>query len=96
MPTDPSFRMTVEDVFPVPGRGMTASGRIESGTLAIGDVIWIRHQGSAKRTVVVAIDGFREHLQQAQKGDIVGVVLRGIELTDIQPGDVLVGLESEL
>ena len=95
MPTDPSFRMKVLDVFPVRGRGMIATGQVESGTLTVGDTIWIQRQGSAIRTVVIAIDGFRIQLQQAQKGDTVGAVLRGIELTDIQPGDVLVGSEFE-
>lgn len=95
MTTDPSFRMTVQDVFAVRGRGMIATGQIESGKLTVGDTIWIQRQGSSIRTVVTAIDGFRQQLQQAQKGDTVSAVLRGIELTDIQRGDVLAGLESE-
>jgi elongation factor Tu len=95
MPTDPSFRMTVQDIFSVRGRGLSAIGDVESGTLAVGDTIWIQRQGSSIRTVVIAIDAFRKQLQQAQKGDSIGAVLRGIESTDIQRGDVLVGLEPE-
>lgn len=95
MPSDPSFRMTVRAVFPIRGRGVIASGEIESGTLAIRDKVEIQQQGSTKNTrvLVLAIDAFRKELQQAQKGDNVGVRL-AVELSDVQPGDVLVGFES--
>lgn len=93
MPNDPTFRMTVGFVTPVRGRGVFATGEIESGTLTIGDEILIQRQGSANKAVVIAIDAFRKTLQQAQKGEAISALLR-VELSDVQPGDVLVGLES--
>jgi hypothetical protein len=94
MPADPSFRMTIQDVFPIRGRGTIAIGQIESGKLAVGDAIWIQRQSSAIRAVVIAIEAYRKQLQQAQKGDTVGVILRGIERADIQLGDVLAGWDE--
>lgn len=93
MPNDPTFRMTVGFVTPVRGRGVFAIGEIENGTLTIGDEILIQRQGSANKAVVIAIDAFRKTLQQAQKGEAISALLR-VELSDVQPGDVLVGFES--
>jgi elongation factor Tu len=95
MSTDPTFRMTVEDVFTIRDRGTVITGRIESGMLKAGDEISIQRQGSAKRTVVTGIEMFRVQLQQAKAGDNVGLLLRDIGKQDIQRGDVLVGSDSE-
>ena len=95
MATDPLFRMTVQDVFSIRGRGTVVTGQIESGTLNVGDEISFRRQGSFKKTVVMGIEAFRKLLQQAQAGDNVGVLLRDINKDDIQRGDILIGSEAE-
>jgi elongation factor Tu len=95
MSTDPSFRMTVEDVFSIRDRGTVVTGKIESGTLHAGDEISIQRQGYAKKAVVTAIEMFRKQLQQAKAGDNVGLLLRDIGKQDVQRGDVLVGSGSE-
>jgi elongation factor Tu len=95
MATDPLFRMTVQDVFSIRGRGTVVTGQIESGTLNVGDEISIQRQGSLKKAIVTGIEAFRKQLQQAQAGDNVGVLLRDINKPDIQPGDVLMGSDPE-
>ncbi len=95
MATDPLFRMTVQDVFSIRGRGTVVTGQIESGTLNVGDEISFRRQGSFKKTVVAGIESFRKQLQQAQAGDNAGVLLRDINQPGIQRGDVLVGSDAE-
>ena len=95
MPTDPSFRMTVQASFPVRGRGVVATGQIESGVLTIGNTIQIQRKDTSITTVVVGIEAYRKELQQAQKGDIIAALLRGVEFNEVQPGDILVGLREE-
>jgi len=95
MPTDPSFRMTIEDVFSIRGRGTVVTGQVESGTLKVGDEIQIQRQDSRKKAVVTGIEAFRKMLQQAQAGDNVGVLLRDINKQDVQHGDVLLGSDSD-
>ncbi len=87
--------MTVEDVFTIIGRGTVVIGRIESGTLNVGDEIHIKRQGSAKKTVVTGIEAFRKQLNQANAGDNVGVSLRDVGKEDVHRGDVLMGTDSE-
>jgi elongation factor Tu len=95
MSTDPSFRMTVQDVFSIRNRGTVVTGQIESGSLNAGDEISIQRQGYAKKAVVTAIEALRKQLQHAQSGDNVGLLLRDIGKQDIQRGDVLLGSDSE-
>jgi elongation factor Tu len=95
MPADPSFRMTVEDVFTIRGRGTVVTGRIESGTLAVGDEIQIKRPDSAKKTVVTGLEAFRKQLKQATVGDNVGVLLGQVSKDEVQRGDVLLGSDSE-
>lgn len=95
MPIDPSFRMTVEDVFSIKGRGTVVTGKIESGTLTVGDEIRLTHQGADRKTVVSGIEMFRKVITQAQVGDNVGVLLKGIGKEDVQSGDVLTGSDTE-
>ncbi len=95
MTTDPLFRMSVQDVFSIRGRGTVVTGKIENGTLNVGDEISIQRQGSIKKTIVTGIESFRKQLQQAQAGDNVGVLLRDIDKPDIQRGDILMGSDSE-
>jgi elongation factor Tu len=92
MTSDAFFRMTVYDVFYIRGRGTVVTGQVEAGTLKLSDEINISRPGSASRTVVVAgIEMFRKQMTQAQAGDNVGVLLRGIDKQDVQRGDTLMG-----
>lgn len=95
MSADPFFRMTVEDVFFIRGRGTVATGQIESGTLNVNDEIYIRRPSSSKRALVTGIEMFRKQLNQAQTGDNVGVLLRDITKQDVAHGDVLLGSDIE-
>lgn len=94
MPTDPSFRMTIEDIFSIRGRGTVVTGRIESGTLKTGDELYILGQNSSRKTTVTGIESFRKMLTQAQSGDNVGVLLRDIDKSDVQHGDILAASPS--
>jgi elongation factor Tu len=95
MAVDPFFRMTVEDVFSIKGRGTVVTGQIESGTLRVNDEIYIRRPTSSRRTTVTGIESFRKLLDQAQAGDNVGVLLRDVTKQDVQHGDVLLGSDIE-
>jgi elongation factor Tu len=95
MSADPFFRMTVEDVFFIRGRGVVVTGQIESGTLNVHDEIYIRRQDSSKKTVVTGIEMLRKQLDQAQAGDNVGILLRDVTKQDIEHGDVLLGSDIE-
>lgn len=90
MSTDPTFRMTVQDIFSIKGRGTVVTGRIESGTLGVGDEILIQGK-SSKTTVVNGIEMFRKIVDRARTGDNVGILLKDISKEDVQQGDVLTG-----
>ncbi len=90
MTTDPSFSMTVSDVFSIRGRGTVVTGKIESGTLRIGDTIRISGQGgSGKTAVVTGLEMFRRTPSEVTAGDTVGVLLRDVAKSDVRPGDRL-------
>jgi elongation factor Tu len=91
MSSDPFFRMTVEDVFLIRGRGTVVTGQIESGTLTVNDEIYLRRPNSSKRVTVTGIEMFRKILDQAQAGDNVGILLRDLTKQEVQKGDVLLG-----
>ena len=89
--TDQPFLMPVEDVFTITGRGTVATGRVERGTLHINDeveVVGIKEE--SKKTVVTGIEMFRKLLDEAQAGDNIGALLRGVARTDIERGQVLI------
>ncbi|MCF8566011.1 elongation factor Tu [Alicyclobacillus tolerans] len=88
---DKPFLMPVEDVFTITGRGTVATGRVERGALKVGDEVEIvgLHEDSRK-TVATGIEMFRKLLDQAQAGDNIGALLRGIERKDVERGQVLV------
>lgn len=90
MSTDPTFRMTVQDIFSIKGRGTVVTGQIESGSLGVGDEILIQGK-SSKTTVVNGIEMFRKIVDRAQAGDNIGVLLKDISKEDVQQGDVLTG-----
>jgi elongation factor Tu len=86
---DKPFLMPIEDVFSIKGRGTVATGRIERGVVKIGEEIEIVGLKPTKKTTVTGVEMFRKELDQGQAGDNVGVLLRGIERTDIERGQVL-------
>ena len=88
--TDKPFLMPVEDVFSITGRGTVATGRVERGTLHVSDEVEIIgiHE-DIKKTVVTGIEMFRKLLDEAQAGDNIGALLRGIQRTEIERGQVL-------
>ena len=88
--TERPFLMPVEDVFSITGRGTVATGRVERGTLKIQEKIEIIGLSEEKREVVVTgIEMFRKLLDSAEAGDNIGALLRGVERTDIERGQVL-------
>jgi elongation factor Tu len=89
--TDKPFLMPVEDVFTITGRGTVATGRVERGSLKVGDEVEIvgLHEDNRK-TVATGIEMFRKLLDSAQAGDNIGALLRGVERKDIERGQVLV------
>jgi len=90
MSTDPFFRMTVEDVFSIKGRGTVVTGRIETGTVRVGDEITIQGRNGEKRIIVSGIEMFRKTMNQAGTGDNVGLLLKDVDRADVQQGDVLI------
>ncbi|MGG7163082.1 elongation factor Tu [Clostridium ihumii] len=88
--TDRPFLMPVEDVFTITGRGTVATGRVETGILKVGEEIEIVGLSEEKRkTVCTGVEMFRKLLDQAEAGDNIGALLRGIQRTDIERGQVL-------
>ncbi len=88
--TDKPFLMPVEDVFTITGRGTVATGRVERGVLHLNDEVEILGiKEEVKKTVVTGIEMFRKLLDEAQAGDNIGALLRGIQRTDIERGQVL-------
>ncbi|RKJ45090.1 elongation factor Tu [bacterium 1XD8-76] len=88
--TDKPFLMPVEDVFTITGRGTVATGRVERGTLHLNEeveIVGIKEE--TKKTVVTGIEMFRKMLDEAQAGDNIGALLRGINRTEIERGQVL-------
>ena len=87
---DKPFLMPVEDVFTITGRGTVATGRIERGTLKIGEEVEIVGlSDEKKKTVVTGIEMFRKSLDSAEAGDNAGVLLRGIQRNEIERGQVI-------
>lgn len=87
---DKPFAMPVEDVFTITGRGTVATGRVERGTLKMGDEVEIVGlSDSPKKTVVTGIEMFRKLLDQAVAGDNIGALLRGIQRNEVERGQVL-------
>ncbi len=88
--TEKPFLMPVEDVFSITGRGTVATGRVERGVVKVQDVVEIVGLNEATRsTVVTGVEMFRKLLDQAQAGDNIGALLRGVQRTDIERGQVL-------
>ena len=88
--TDKPFLMPVEDVFSITGRGTVATGRVERGVVKVSDTVEIVGlQDKPRSTVVTGVEMFRKLLDQAEAGDNIGVLLRGIQRNEIERGQVL-------
>ena len=88
-PVDQPFLMPVEDVFTITGRGTVATGRVERGTVKLQDEVEIVGIKPISKSVVTGVEMFRKLLDQAEAGDNIGVLLRGIDRKDIERGQVL-------
>ncbi|WP_071026522.1 elongation factor Tu [Peptoniphilus raoultii] len=87
---DHPFLMPVEDIFSITGRGTVATGRVERGTVKVGDTVEIVGLTNEKRDVVVTgVEMFKKQLDQAEAGDNVGLLLRGVQRNEIERGQVL-------
>ena len=87
--TDKPFLMPVEDVFSITGRGTVVTGRVERGTVKVGDTVEIVGIKDTRSAVITGVEMFRKLLDQAEAGDNIGVLLRGIAREDIVRGQVL-------
>ena len=92
--TDKPFLMSVEDVFSIKGRGTVATGRIERGVVKVGDKVEIVGLGTTKDTTVTGVEMFNKTMDEGQAGDNCGCLLRGVEKTDIERGQVLAAPKS--
>jgi elongation factor Tu len=86
---DKPFIMAVEDVFTISGRGTVTTGRVERGRIVAGDEVEIVGFGATKKTVATSLEMFRKILDDAQAGDNVGVLLRGVGKDEVERGQVL-------
>ncbi|MCU9594029.1 elongation factor Tu [Caldibacillus thermolactis] len=88
--TDKPFMMPVEDVFSITGRGTVATGRVERGTVKVGDEVEIVGLADeARTTTVTGVEMFRKLLEQAEAGDNIGALLRGVSRDEVERGQVL-------
>ncbi|MCT4592364.1 MAG: elongation factor Tu, partial [Candidatus Gracilibacteria bacterium] len=86
---DKSLLMPVEDVFSIKGRGTVATGRIEQGIVKVGDDVEIVGIKETRKVTVTGVEMFKKLLDEGQAGDNVGILLRGVERTDIERGQVI-------
>ncbi|MBY0402530.1 MAG: elongation factor Tu [Cyanobacteria bacterium] len=88
-PVDQPFLMPIEDVFTITGRGTVVTGRIERGKVHVGDEVEIIGMGETRKTTVTGIEMFRKLLDEGMAGDNIGALLRGIDKTTVERGQVL-------
>jgi elongation factor Tu len=88
-PRDRDFLMPIEDVFSIKGRGTVVTGRVERGVVKVSDEVDIVGFGDVRKTVVTGVEMFHKLLDEAESGDAVGVLLRGIERDEVERGQVL-------
>jgi len=87
--TEKTFLMAIEDVFSITGRGTVATGRIERGMVSVGDAVELVGLKDTKATTVTGIEMFQKTLDEGQAGDNVGILIRGIQKTDVERGMVM-------
>lgn len=84
------FRITVQDVFTITGRGTVIVGKVERGMISVGETVTLqRKNGESRQVVITGIEAFRKQKNTAAEGENVGILLRGITKSDIGAGDVL-------
>jgi elongation factor Tu len=88
-PKDKPFLMPVEDVFSIKGRGTVVTGRVDRGTVKVGDEIEIIGIKETRKTVITGVEMFHKTLPEAEPGDAVGCLIRGVERDDVERGQVL-------
>jgi translation elongation factor EF-Tu-like GTPase len=88
---DEAFGMTVADVFTITGKGVVVTGRIESGTVSVGDEACLTGKGGTRTVTINGIEHFREVRESAKAGDDVGLLLDGVEKSDVAKKDRLNG-----
>ena len=86
---DKAFRMPIEDVFSISGRGTVVTGRVDAGIVTVGDDVEIVGIKDTRKTVATGVEMFNKLLDQGQAGDNIGVLLRGVEKEEVQRGQVL-------
>jgi len=89
MSTDPTFRMTVADVFAISGLGTVAAGHIDQGTINVGDRVWLHGSDRPVKTAVSFIQAGATGAKTAGAGQAVGLVLRGLAVDRVQVGNVV-------
>ena len=87
--TDRPFLMPIEDIFTISGRGTVVTGRVERGTVEIGNTVEIVGLRETRDTVVTGVEMFRKNLNEGQAGDNLGALLRGIDRDEVERGQVL-------
>jgi elongation factor Tu len=87
--TDKAFLMAIEDVFSITGRGTVATGRVERGSIRVGDTVELVGLRTTRNTTVTGLEMFQKTLDESVAGDNVGILLRGIQKNDIERGMVL-------
>jgi elongation factor Tu len=87
--TDRPFLLAVEDVFTIQGRGTVATGRVETGTISLNTEVEVVGIRPTRKTVVTGVEMFNKSMQEAQAGDNIGALLRGVRRDDIERGQVL-------
>ena len=88
-PKDKPFLMPVEDVFSISGRGTVVTGRVEQGVIKTGEEVEIVGIRDTKKSVCTGVEMFRKLLDTGEAGDNIGALLRGVERTDVERGQVL-------
>ncbi|MEN3976144.1 elongation factor Tu [Emcibacter sp. SYSU 3D8] len=88
-PVDLPFLMPIEDVFSISGRGTVVTGRVERGIVKVGEEVEIVGMKATRKTVCTGVEMFRKLLDQGQAGDNIGALLRGVDRTDVERGQVL-------
>lgn len=87
--TDKPFAMPIDDIFSIKGRGTVVTGRAERGTIKVNDEVEIVGIRPTKKTIITGVEMFRKSMEDAQAGDNVGLLLRGIEKEDVERGQVV-------
>ena len=88
-PKDKPFKMPVEDVFSIKGRGTVVTGRVERGMVKVGDEVEIVGIKETRKTVITGVEMFHKLLDSAEPGDAIGCLVRGVERDDVERGQVL-------